>query len=242
MERLFSAVRFITILPIGKSTSFDPKGMILFFPLVGLGIGGMLAIVDSIALALWPKPVAAIIDVVFLILITGALHVDGLADTADGLYGGKTKERALHIMKDSRVGAMGLIAVFCGLMLKLGGIYCLDSNRSLLLFLIPAYARASMLFGFKFLDYGRKEVGTAKEFFKNSVDYTDFYCFFLLIACSSVIGLHALFLNSFFFCIMGFTLLYYKKKMNCITGDMLGALLEITESGLFLMMSIRGIA
>ena len=141
MKGLISAIQFLTILPIGRHHVFDPKGMIPYFPIVGIILGTFLSIFDRAIAGLWPTPVVAILDVGLLMILTGALHVDGLGDTADGLYGNWPKEKALAIMKDSRVGAMGLVAVIMGLSVKWGGIQCLDIHRSLLLILVPAYAR-----------------------------------------------------------------------------------------------------
>ena len=87
MKGLISAIQFLTIIPIGRHHVFDPKGMIPFFPVVGLVLGSLLSIFDYAVSGLWPAPVVAILDVGLLILLTGALHVDGLGDTADGLYG-----------------------------------------------------------------------------------------------------------------------------------------------------------
>ncbi|MEA3437195.1 MAG: adenosylcobinamide-GDP ribazoletransferase, partial [Thermodesulfobacteriota bacterium] len=115
MKNLIAAIQFITIIPMGKSGKFDPEKMVPFFPLVGIILGLLVALLDQIFLLLWSKPVASLLDVLFLIIITGAFHLDGLGDTADGLYGRRTKEKALSIMKDSRIGAMGIVAIICGL-------------------------------------------------------------------------------------------------------------------------------
>jgi len=85
MNNLISAIQFITILPIGSKPLYNPRGMIKYFPIVGLILGAMLCAFDQIALRLWPAPVVAMLDVVFLIVITGAFHIDGIGDAADGL-------------------------------------------------------------------------------------------------------------------------------------------------------------
>ncbi len=83
-----SAIRFITILRIGKSGTFEPRGMVSFFPVVGLLVGILLALFDLAVSKLWAPPVAAILDVVFLAAVTGAFHLDGLGDSADDSRGG----------------------------------------------------------------------------------------------------------------------------------------------------------
>jgi adenosylcobinamide-GDP ribazoletransferase len=239
MKNLIAAIQFITILPMGKCGKFDPEKMIPFFPVVGIILGLMVAIFDQIFLLMWSKPVASLLDILFLIIITGAFHLDGLGDTADGLYGHRTKEKALSIMKDSRIGAMGMVAIICGLSVKWGGIIGLDAWRSLLLIIIPAYARGGILFGMRFLEYGRTDGGTGQPFFENKLTITDFCWLLIPVLLSILLGFKAILLNLVFIIIITGMLLFYKKKVHCITGDMLGAMVEIIEAGLFLFASIQ---
>lgn len=182
----------------------------------------------------------ALLDVILLAIVTGAFHLDGLGDTADGLLGVRPRDKALTIMKDSRIGAMGLVAVVFGLALKWGGIAGLDVNRSLLLVIIPAYARSGVLFGIRFLEYGRPDGGTGLEFFKETLKLAAFWGLALPVGLSLFLGLKALWLNLCFMIITSTILYYYKKRMGCITGDMLGAMIELSEAGLFLLVSVGG--
>ena len=241
MKGLIGAIQFITILPFGKSVPFEPNKMIPFFPIVGLMLGLVVAGFDQVALRLWNPSVAAVLDVVLLIILTGAFHLDGLGDAADGLLGQRPREKALTIMKDSRMGAMGLVAVICGLALKWGGILGLDVHRSLLLVLVPAYARGGMIFGIRFLEYGRPGGGTGLDFFKEKLGNTAFWAMLVPVMLSFLLGWKAVWLNAGFALMISVILIYYKKRVGCITGDMLGASTEITESGLFLILSIGGI-
>jgi len=238
MKNLIAAIQFITIIPMGKHGRFHPEKMIPFFPAVGIILGLMVAVLDRIVLQLWSQPVASLLDVLFLIIITGAFHLDGLGDTADGLYGRKTKEKALSIMKDSRIGVMGMVAIFCGLSVKWAGVMGIDQYRSLLLVIVPAYARGSILFGLRFFEYGRKDGGTGQRFFETKLNIIDFYWLIAPVLLSIILGFKAILLNLVFLVIIGGILLFYKKKINCITGDMLGAMVEMTEAGLFLFVSI----
>jgi len=238
MKSFISAVQFITILPVGKPGAFEPKGMIQFFPVVGIIIGLLVSAFDIAVLQLWPKPVASALDVIFLAIITGAFHLDGLADAADGLLGHRHREQALAIMKDSRIGVMGLVAVVCALAIKVAGIASLDVHRSLLLVIIPAYARGSILFGIKFLKYGRPQGGTGHDLFSDSLKISAFWGLLIPVVLSFFLGWRGVLLNLSFIIITAIILLYYKKRIGCITGDMLGAMTEIVESMLFLMVSI----
>jgi len=237
MKNLISAIQFLTILPVGKTETFDPKGMLVFFPIVGMMLGLMLSGADLIFSRLWHES-GSVLDVVLLAVLTGALHIDGLADTADGLYGNRTRERRLEIMKDSRIGAMGLVAVVCVLAVKWGGILSLNEHRQLLLIIIPAYSRAGMLLGFRFLEYGRPEGGTAHAFFGNGIKLSAYAGLLIPVTISFFAGWRGLWLNAVFIGTAAVILLFYKKRMGCITGDMLGAMCEVTESLLFLMAGI----
>ena len=234
-----SAILFITILPAGKKSAYDPVGMIKFFPVVGLILGALLMAVDQILSQLWSPSVVAMLDVFFLVAVTGAFHLDGLGDTADGIFSHRSKERALEIMKDSRTGMMGLVAVVCILAFKLAGIYSMKTTTSLvqfltLLLIVPAYSRAAMIFGIRFLNYGRKGSGTGLDLFERPLGMMDFSFFVIPVVISCFLGYKGLVLNGVFIMMLFGVLMFYKKKMDCITGDMLGALTEIIEAVLFL--------
>lgn len=237
MKGLISAIRFITILPVGTSNTYDPERMVPFFPMVGIILGVLLAVFDWVAMQFWSQSVASLLDVLFLVLVTGAFHVDGLGDTADGLLGHRPREQALVIMKDSRIGAMGLIAVVSGLLIKWGGIASLDVGRHLLLILIPAYARAGQMLGIRFLAYGRPDGGTGHALFGNPLKLVDFWGLLIPVALSFSLGWRGIWLNVVFTVVTGGILWYYKKRMGCITGDMLGAMTEASEAMLFLLVS-----
>ena len=238
MKRLIAALQFLTIIPLGKSAIYDPKGMVPFFPVVGIIIGGLLSVFDYIALKFWPEPVTAILDVVFLVVITAALHLDGLGDTADGVFGHRSRETALTIMKDSRIGVMGLVAIVCTLAVKWGGIMHLNEHRMLLLVLVPAYSRSAMIFGIRFLEYGRPESGTGYDLFDGPTKLPAFQWLLIPVILSVFLGWKGVRLNIIFALITAIIIIYYKKRMGCITGDMLGAMTEVTESLLFLFASI----
>ena len=214
--------------------------MMPYFPLVGILLGLLVAFFDRLIFNLWAEPVVALLDVVFLAIITGAFHLDGLGDTADGLFGQRPREKALAIMKDSRIGTMGLVAIVSGLALKWAGIAGLGESRSLLLVIVPAYARSGVLFGIRFLEYGRPDGGTGLDFFKEKLKPAAFWGLALPVGLSMFLGWQALTLNLCFIILVLTILYYYKKRIDCITGDMLGAMIEFLEAGLFLLSSMEG--
>ena len=108
------AAQFLTRLPVPMGL-FTPARMAAaprWFPAVGLLIGSLCGLVFAAAVPVFPPLLAALLAIAAGILITGALHEDGLADTLDGLGGGGTAERALAIMRDSRIGTHGALALF----------------------------------------------------------------------------------------------------------------------------------
>ncbi|MBW1716403.1 MAG: adenosylcobinamide-GDP ribazoletransferase [Deltaproteobacteria bacterium] len=238
MRHLISALQFLTILPVGKSTELDAPKIIPYFPVVGLAIGLILALCDYALLMLWPKPVVSLLDVLLLAILSGGLHLDGLGDTADGLFSHKPPEKVLDIMKDSHVGVMGLIAIVCILSIKWASIQYLMKERALYLFIIPAYSRGAMMFGIRFLRYGRHHGGLGTDFFSKKPHLYALSGIFLPVLVSLWMGLDALLLNGLFLVMTVLILSYYKWRMDCITGDMLGAMAEIEEAGLFLLACI----
>ena len=237
---------FITILPAGKGNEFSATGMIRFFPVVGLILGCLLLVFDLLASMVWQPGVVALLDVLLLVALTGAFHLDGLGDAADGLFSHRSKERALEIMKDSRTGMMGLVAVFCGLAVKIAGIYsvktvCSPFETILLLLIVPAYARAGMLVGIRYFKYGR-EAGTGHALFETRLPVSDFIWCLIPFLISWTLGYRMMLLNGLFALSLVLILFFYKKKMGSITGDMLGAMCEVIEALLFLGMGTPLIA
>jgi adenosylcobinamide-GDP ribazoletransferase len=231
-----SALAFITILPAGKRVQWSPLGMIKYFPLVGLILGGLLFGFDALVSTLWPPAAVAVLDTVFLVCLTGAFHLDGLGDAADGLFSHRPQERVLEIMKDSRVGMMGLVAVVCILAVKTAGIYSMKINGSfgLVFWVVPSLARSAMIFGIRFLKYGRKGSGTGLDLFERPVKISDFVFVGITVVICLGLGYKGLFLLGGFAAATFGMLLFYKRKLNCITGDMLGAMTESIEALLFL--------
>jgi adenosylcobinamide-GDP ribazoletransferase len=117
LAELVHALKFLTRLPIPFARTLDPPPLVetmrmfsVAGAVIGSGIAGVLLAGNSLSL---PPQLAALMAVIFGLLLTGALHEDGLADTVDGLGGGKTRERRLEIMRDSRIGTYGTLALIC---------------------------------------------------------------------------------------------------------------------------------
>jgi adenosylcobinamide-GDP ribazoletransferase len=115
------ALSFLTRLPVSLSQAPGPNALtrsMRLFPLVGAVIGAAVGGVDLLALKVLPPFPSALLAVAFGLLLTGALHEDGLADCADGFGGGRDKEAKLAIMRDSRIGAYGTLALILSVFLR----------------------------------------------------------------------------------------------------------------------------
>lgn len=118
---LVCAIQFLTRVPMPSLKTFEPEWITRsarYFPLVGQGVGAISALVMLVGERVWGSGVTAVLAITVGLLLTGAFHEDGLADTADGLGGGQTPARRLEIMKDSRVGTYGVCALVLVLLLK----------------------------------------------------------------------------------------------------------------------------
>ncbi len=123
------AVQFLTRIPVPQIAAYDPNWLqhaAKYFPLVGAVVGCVAAAVLLAASIVFPQPIPIVLAVMAAVLLTGGLHEDGLADSADGLFGGATPERRLAIMKDSRIGTFGVLALALVLGLKFAALLALD--------------------------------------------------------------------------------------------------------------------
>lgn len=117
----FVALQFLTRVPAPAWVGYDPAWLhrsVRHFPLVGAFVGAVGAAVAWAALQLWPPAVAALLAVAATVWLTAAFHEDGLADTFDALLGAASREKALTIMKDSRIGTYGAVALVLSLGLR----------------------------------------------------------------------------------------------------------------------------
>lgn len=121
VKELLWAIRFLTVIPLGKERDLPPERMgivMLWYPVVGLLIGLCLLVVYVPLVRGFPIGLADALVLGFYIFLTGALHLDGLADTLDGILGGWNRQRRLEIMKDSRIGSYGVLGLVAVLGLK----------------------------------------------------------------------------------------------------------------------------
>jgi adenosylcobinamide-GDP ribazoletransferase len=139
---LRAAVAFLTRLPVDPRGQVDASAVVAgaaWFPAVGALVGGAGALVAWALAVVLPAPIAALGAVAAVVLLTGALHVDGLADTADG-YGARDADRALEIMRDHSVGSYGVVAVVLDLAIRAAAIAALVGRPGGVLVMVAAGA------------------------------------------------------------------------------------------------------
>lgn len=154
---LVAAAQFLTRLPTPRLRTFEPDWPVRasrFFPLVGQVVGLLAAATWLCAGRLWTAPVAAVLSTGVAVLLTGGFHEDGLADTADGLGGGQTSARRLAIMKDSRVGSFGALALLVVLGLRTAALAALPPWRGALALVVAHGAgRAAAVIAMRLTPY-----------------------------------------------------------------------------------------
>ncbi|PLX98134.1 MAG: adenosylcobinamide-GDP ribazoletransferase [Desulfuromonas sp.] len=229
-----SAVAFLTIFPVADKVEIDQERLARsmgFFPAVGLVLGLGLVVLNWLLDALIPRPVLDCLLILCLILATGALHLDGIADLIDGLAGGKDKQSVLHIMKDSRVGAIGVVGLVMVLLLKYLSLYNVSIElKSAALIMMPTAGRWIQVILASYSRYIRPEGGTGSAFVKNVGEREVMIATGTLVAAAIVLfGLKGVFLVFLIGLIAMVQLRYFENRLGGVTGDVLGAATELLE-------------
>lgn len=166
---LVFAWHFLTGIPLSRHdhepTPVDLAGSMVWYPLVGLLLGGILAGADILMNGWMSTEVSSAVVIVLLVALTRGLHQDGLADTLDGMAGGGTPAARLAIMRDPRIGAIGATGLCCALMLRYAALVSLPAAvRWPALVCLPAIGRWAMVVGAWKAPYARAEGGLAAPF------------------------------------------------------------------------------
>lgn len=232
MKQLLIALQFLTILPVKIKSEIKERDFgasLIYFPLVGAFIGLLLVSV-IIIFGFLPYLVKVALVLITYIIITGAIHLDGFADTCDGFYAGRSKEEVLAIMRDSHIGTMGVIGLICLLLLKFTLLISIP-EETLWKFLVTmvAFGRWSQVFACYASKYARQE-GKAKYF----IEYAGVKE--ILVATLFTLGLFFVLLKarglvSFFISALAVFLFvnFVKRKTGGMTGDTIGATSETAE-------------
>jgi adenosylcobinamide-GDP ribazoletransferase len=156
MKGLLSAVQFLTRIPVPRA-EYRLESAVGWLPVVGFLLGAILALADLGMRWLEMSPlVGSTIVVVLLLMLSGALHADGLMDTCDAVFGHASPERRLEIMRDPHTGAFGVVGLVCVVALKIAAVDALPAAiRPQLLVLAPGLGRWSIVLLAAVFPYGR---------------------------------------------------------------------------------------
>jgi adenosylcobinamide-GDP ribazoletransferase len=229
-----AALAFLTRIPVGRWIRLDGADVARAgpaFPLVGAGIG---AVVGGIAAALvgpLSAPLAVGLALSAGALLTGALHLDALADTADAL-GAPSRERALEIMRDSAVGAYGAVAIVLDLLVKAAALAALAEGGHALSFAVAAGALSrSIPVGLAAaLPYARPGEGLAASLTRAALGRALAAAVVALVIAFVVAGVDGLLVTICAAALAVLLGLAFKRWLGGVTGDTLGAAVEIAET------------
>ena len=241
MKYLYAALTFLTIIPApsqNEEEEADLAKAVKFFPVIGSIVGLISALVAALSLVLVDPLSAVIITVAVMTLISGGLHMDGLADTFDGFLSARPRLRKLEIMHDSRIGAMGVLAILFVVLLKISLLFALSSNPALLvavIFLMPLAGRVSQVVSMSLLPYARDE-GLGLLFWKSDEARARPALLALVVVAIVVCGFSnqrclsdGLFLTIWILVVVALFSRWCDKVIEGGTGDTLGACTELVE-------------
>jgi adenosylcobinamide-GDP ribazoletransferase len=236
VKSFLAAMAFLTRFPVGRLAAFDAADVAHsagWFPLIGVLLGAIYSLAAALLKSCLPLGVVAVLLVIIDALATGALHYDGLADTADGFGAGKDREDILRIMRDHAIGSYGGLALVLVVALKVA-IYATLLNRTgwiAALILTPALGRWSILLLTATLPYARQSASVIDGMGKRSLIQGTAVILVVLVAAQSArvwIAMAAVLAVTTAF---GF---YCRRRIAGITGDTLGANLQLCESAALL--------
>lgn len=228
------ALQFLTVIPIQIKELNNSKisWSTVYFPVIGLILGAILATANRLFIYLgFNYFLSDTVVIILLIILTAGLHLDGLSDTVDGFSSGKGKERILEIMRDSHIGAMGVISLISIILLKLAFLYSVSIEiKSQAIILMCLVSRWSLVLNMFIFPYARQE-GKAKAFMENKNRKTIILATLITLLCSlSLAGIKGLLLLGIIIISTYLMGRFVTRKIGGITGDTLGATNEINET------------
>jgi adenosylcobinamide-GDP ribazoletransferase len=242
-SEFLSAIQFLTRIPV-PSQPYEVDSLsrsVKFFPLVGVVVGGSAALLHILLAPHLPRLISALLALVYLVLVTGCLQEDGLADVADGFGGGRSREQILLILRDSRIGSYGAAALTLSLLSRLlllasipitlvapylitAHVLCRWTTLPLSYFL-PA-ARPGTAEGVDGQGARIARLTTKSTLIGGTI--------FSFATAALLLRTHAIapvIVATSLTLLTGF---YYKRRIGGITGDCFGATIQLAEIGVYL--------
>lgn len=240
--RFLSALQFLTTLPVPQRYQIYPEKMghtLVYFPVVGLLIGLILAGIYWLFSLVLPSAVVNVLLIVSLTVITGALHLDGFIDTCDGLAGAKSVEARWAAMHDSRAGGIGVIGVCLLILVKYITLNSIpDSLLIMTLIIMPVISRWVMVYAI--FAYPYAQCSNLGKLFKQGVGWQGLLVASLLtlaiVASIAKLAGIALMLGAWIITVLAAT--YFRRKFAGLTGDTYGAINELAEVFVLILISL----
>jgi adenosylcobinamide-GDP ribazoletransferase len=227
IRRLGGAVQFLTVLPI-RAGDVSLADSAVFFPLVGAALGASASGLYLLLVRLLPTPLSSTLTILFLVLATGGLHEDGLADVADAFRAGRAPEKIFAIMKDSRVGTFGALALTFSILIRWQALNALGSHSTIALIVSEALPRTALVV----LSHIAKPAGSGL----GSALATGLSRKLTLVAASQGVALAFLAGPWLAFVLVAGTAAmvwmarsYFHRRIGGVTGDCLGATGQVVE-------------
>ncbi len=240
LKRFLLTIGFMTRIPVnvdlGEVKDEDMHKGFLYYPLTGLVIG----LVDMAVYLLVTLVLPEIFGIIFALLanfcVTGAFALDGLSDTADGIYSARTRERMLEIMKDSRIGTNGAIAMCFDIILKLAGLAYVDMKWLVILMMPIAGKMVQGAIVYKAIYPRKKGIGI----YVGTIDRGTLIgtILFGLVFMGTAFSYWGILMFAVLFGLAWLFRLYISGKIGGITGDVMGAGSELAEVELLLLLLI----
>jgi adenosylcobinamide-GDP ribazoletransferase len=236
---LLVAFQFLTRLPVPAAGELPPDALAesaRFFPIVGAIVGYGAVVIDLIVAPRAGRSASVALILIYLVVVTGGLHEDGLADAADGFGGGWTKDRVLAIMRDSHVGSFGALAIGCSLLARFAFLTSVPATGlDGVLITGQVLGRWATVPLARWLPPARDGAGQGARIAQKTSTAS------LVIAslCTAVIvilarGFASVWMIASACLVTALTGAYYRRRIGGITGDCLGATCQLTEGAVYL--------
>jgi adenosylcobinamide-GDP ribazoletransferase len=239
------ALQFLTRVPVPAWVGYRDAWLhqcARHFPLVGLFVGAVAALVWHAASWWWPATIAVLLSMTATLVLTGAFHEDGLADTFDALGGAVSREKALAIMKDSRLGTYGTAALVAVLALKAASLFALGAQAAAALLLAHSASRALPVALIRWLPYaGDADAAKAKPLSTQvSISGVIVAMGWVVAIAAVLVGVRALGATALLVSLAAAALVavlmarWLRQRLGGFTGDTLGATQQLGELAIYL--------
>jgi adenosylcobinamide-GDP ribazoletransferase len=239
VKSFLAALQFLTIFPWPRRSERSAEEIAagaVFFPAIGFLLGFILLLVNSALEPFVPAAILSVALVALLALLTRGLHLDGLADTFDGLGAGVARERVLKIMDDPHTGAFGLIAVVLVILFKVRAVEVLDAERWRALLLAPVLGRWAMVL-LAYRSAAAKE-GLGSSLIGGMTGRRLFFATVIAALAASLAGIAGI---GIMIAAALFTIAcrsYFHRRLGGVTGDVFGAVGELSEASVLVFMTL----